>query len=172
MEAGNDGRYSTLEVRRRAVAAVRRGLPVGEVADAYGVDRTTLFRWLCRYSAAGAEGLQRKRGSGRPRLLEALTDRALRGIVLQPATTFGFETDLWTVGRLHRVLREEHGAAVSRDTVWRRLREAGLTYQKPERQYFELDEAVRKEWLRTAAPEIRKTVAKYRALLYFQLHFP
>ena len=30
--------------------------------------------------------------------------------------------------------------SVSKDTIWRRLREAGLTYQKPEHQYYELDE--------------------------------
>ncbi len=56
----------------------------------------------------------------------------------------------------------------SRDTVWRRLREVGLTYQKPERQYFQIDEKARQEWLQTEVPKIRRTAAKYRAILYFQ----
>jgi transposase len=48
------------------------------------------------------------------------------------------------------------------------LREAGLTYQKPERQYFETDDKARQEWLENTLPKVRETVRKYRAILYFQ----
>ena len=168
MEQRNQGRYSTLEIRVRAVEAVCRGLPVGDVADAYGIDRTTLFRWTTRYGENGLNGLERKQVSGRPRLLEDLDRMALWEIVLKPATAFGFETDLWTIGRLHRVVQEEYGTTISHDTIWRRLRDAGLTYQKPERQYFEMDEEAREAWMQTEAPQIRKTVQKHKALLYFQ----
>ena len=168
MEERNQGRYSTFEIRVRAVEAVSRGLPMGDVADAYGIDRTTLFRWTTRYGEGGLNGLKRKQASGRPRLLEDLDREALWKIVLKPATTFWFETDLWTIGRLHRVVQEEYETTISHDTIWRRLRDAGLTYQKPERQYFEMNEEAREEWMATEAPKIRKTVKKYRALLYFQ----
>jgi transposase len=168
MEERNQGRYSTLEIRVRAVEAVSRGLPVGDVADAFGINRTTLFRWLRRHDANGLSGLERKEVSGRPRLLECLDKEALWKIVLKPATGFGYETDLWTIGRLHRVVQEEYETTISHDTIWRRLRDAGLTYQKPERQYFEMDEEAREEWMATEAPKIRKTVKKHRALLYFQ----
>src|SRR5271168_3331083 len=162
------GKYSTYDVRCRAVAAVSRGLPVGEIADAYCIDRTTLFRWVTRHRENGLDGLQRKSGSGRPRLLSALDETALWEIVLQPATDFGFETDLWTIGRLHRVVQEVYDTTISHDTIWRRVRDAGLTYQKPERQYFQLDEDAREEWMRTEAPAIRKSVKEFNALLYFQ----
>ena len=165
MEQLNQGRYSTLDVRVRAVEAVSRGLPIGAVADAFGTDRTTLYRWVTRSKTIG---LLRKEGSGRPRLLEDLDKKALWRIVLKPATTFGFETDLWTIGRLHRVVQEKYKTTISHDTIWRRLRDAGLTYQKPERQYFEMDDDTREEWMLTEAPRIRRTVKKYRALLYFQ----
>ena len=168
MEESSQGRYSTFDIRVRAVEAVYRGLPVGDVSDAYGIHRATLFRWVSRYGDNGLSGLKRKEVSGRPRLLEDLDKQALWKIVLTPATDFGYETDLWTIGRLHRVVREKYDTTISHDTIWRRLREAGLTYQKPEGQYFEMDEEVREEWMRTEAPQIRKTVRKYRALLYFQ----
>jgi transposase len=168
METLYQGRYSTLEIRVGAVEAVSRGLPVGDVADAYGIDRTTLFRWVTRYSENGVAGLKRKEGSGRPRLLEDLNKEALWKIVLKPATDFGFETDFWTIGRLHRIVQEQYAVTISHDTIWRRLRDAGLTYQKPERQYFEMDEEAREEWMEMEAPKIRKTVRKHKALLYFQ----
>ena len=66
MEQLNQGRYSTLEVRERAVEAISRGLPKGKVAEAYGIDRATLYRWVSRSKTIG---LLRKVGSGRPRLL-------------------------------------------------------------------------------------------------------
>ena len=160
--------YSSYAIRLRAVRAVRDGMPVGQVARAYGTHRTTVFRWMTRYDAEGADGLQRRPGSGRPRLLEELDGQELRGLVLKPASKFGYETDLWTVRRLHTVIEEEYQVAVSKDTIWRRLREAGLTYQKPEREYHEINEEAREEWVRKEVPKIRETVKKHRAILYFQ----
>ncbi|MGH7158439.1 MAG: IS630 family transposase [Candidatus Saccharimonadales bacterium] len=164
-----DGRKnSTYELRVRAVRAVLRGRSMSDVADAYETDRSTVCRWVKRFQADGEEGLERRPTSGRPRTLEDLTENELRNIVLQPASDFGYESDLWTVGRLHAVIEDKYRICVSNDTIWRRLREAGLTYQKPERQYYELDEESRQDWLRTDVPKIRKTVEKYRAILYFQ----
>jgi len=162
------GHYSTYELRVRAVAAIERGVPVGQVAESFGVDRTTLFRWVSRHNANGVDGLHRKSGSGRPRLLTDLDDTSLLKIVLRPATDFGFETDLWTIGRLHHVVQDKYDTVISHDTIWRRVRDAGLTYQKPERQYFQVDEEARQEWMRTEAPAIRRCVKNFKALLYFQ----
>lgn len=159
---------STYELRLRAVRAVQRGRSISDIADAYGTNRSTVFRWLKRFEKEGEDGLIRRPTSGRPRKLEDLTEGELRDIVLQPASQFGYESDLWTVGRLHGVIEDQYRVFVSNDTIWRRLREAGLTYQKPEREYYELDEASRQEWLRTEVPKIRETVKKYRAILYFQ----
>jgi len=160
--------YSTYEMRCRAAHAVLRGMPNGAVADAYGVNRGTLYRWMKRLEQNGEDGLERVSGSGRPRKLQELNEQELRGIVLKPASAFGYETDLWTVGRLHRVITEHYETDVSRDTIWRRLREAGLTYQKPDREYYEIDEQARKKWLRYEVPKIRRAVLKYRGILYFQ----
>jgi transposase len=160
--------YSTEEVRRRAVEAVERGIGVTQVADAFGVDRRTLHRWLARVNDEGPAGLVRKPGSGRPRILSGFYENDFRRLVLQPASTFGYETDLWTVARMQTILANCLGIVMSKDTVWRRLREAGLTYQKPERQYWEADEEARQQWLRQEVPRIRRIVRKCRAILYFQ----
>jgi transposase len=164
----SDGSHFPTAVRLRAVEAVQNGIPKSTVAKAFGVSRLTVHRWLNRFMHDGAEGLERKAGSGRPRKLEELTEEELKAIVLQDASTFGFETDLWTVKRLRRVIFEQYDITLSNNTVWRRLREAGLTYQKPEREYYEIDEDKRQEWLANEVPKIRETVKKHRAILYFQ----
>lgn len=161
--------YSTYDIRVRAVhAVVDDGLPVTVVAQAYGTDRATVHRWLSRHRRGGDAGLQRAPVSGRPRTLHRVYQYTLKNIVLAPASDYGFETDFWTARRLIQVFRSDFGILVSRQTMLRRLHEAGLTYQKPERVYFELTDEERQEWVRTEVPKIRAAVRKYRAILYFQ----
>ncbi len=85
---------------------------------------------------------------------------------LQPASAFGFETDFWTAKRLHQVVTEHWGAEVTVRTILRRLQEAGLTYQKPTREYAEADPVARQQWLQETLPKIRAALQEYRALLY------
>jgi transposase len=162
-----DGRgYSTLDVRIRAVEAVRNGMPVSQTATTFGVDRTTLHRWLARHQEHGEEGLRRRPVSGRPRKLCDFPAARLKRIVLAPASEYGFETDLWTVGRLHAILVDRLNVDASPDTLWRRLREAGLTWQTPERQYFEADPETRRRWQEETIPKIRETLEKTKGILY------
>lgn len=161
--------YSTFDIRLRAVrAVVDSGMSVTDVAEAYGTDRSTVHRWLSRYAASGERGLVRTPVSGRPRKLAALDSSSLIDIVLAPATKFRYETDFWTTRRLIQVIASQFGIVLSKRTVLRRLHEAGLSYQKPEREYFELSEEERAEWRRTELPRIRRAVRKYKAILYFQ----
>jgi len=158
--------YSSLDVRIRAVKAVQGGMAVGQAARAHGVDRTTLHRWLRRYHLEGDLGLQRRAVSGRPRKLQSINNYNLKRIVMAPASRYGFETDLWTVGRIHAVLVDRFNDDVSEDTVWRRLREMGLTWQTPERQYFEADPETRRRWQEETIPKIRETLQKTGGILY------
>lgn len=161
--------YSTFDVRVRAVRAVTvDGLTVTDVAEAYGTDRSTVHRWLERFHSEGEDGLLRKPVPGRPRKMIALDARALKSMLLSPASEFGFETDFWTTPRLIQVVQSQLGVTVSKQTMMRRLHEAGMTYQKPEREYFELSEEERQAWRRFELPKIRRAVRKYRGILYFQ----
>lgn len=164
-----DGCYSTLAVRVRAVRAVlENNWTVADVSEAYGVNRSTIHRWLARQQREGDRGLIRKPVPGRPRILADVDSDQLTSIILSPATTFGFETDFWTTRRLIQIIDEQFGIPVSKQTIRRRLQEAGMSYQKPERQYFELSEEERQEWRRQKLPHIRRAVRTYKALLYFQ----
>ena len=165
----SEATYSTYEIRIRAVRAVIQGqLSVTAVALAYGTDRSTVHRWLTRFQDQGEAGLVRQAVSGRPRKIAHLDAEALRHIVLSPASEYGYETDFWTTRRLIQVIGSDFRVNLSKQTVMRRLHEAGLTYQKPEREYFELSEEERQEWVRREVPRIRGAVRKHHAILYFQ----
>src|SRR5215211_9229413 len=155
--------YSTYDVRTRAVRAVlEEGLSITEVAQSYGTDRSTVHRWLARFDAEGQEGLRRRAVPGRPRKVAGLDTAQLASVVLAPASDFGFETDFWTTPRLMQIIASRFGVVVSKQTVMRRLHEAGMSYQKPERQYFELSEEERQTWRRTELPRIRRAVRDHR----------
>jgi transposase len=85
---------------------------------------------------------------------------------MSPASDFGYETDLWTVSRLHAVLVDQLDVDVSEDTVWRRMRDSGLTWQTPEREYFQADPATRRAWEEETIPRIRETLKKTGGILY------
>jgi transposase len=161
--------YSTYDVRVRAVrAALVEQLPVAVVAQAFGTERSTIYRWISRYQDNGETGLLRRPVSGRPTKLNEIDAQTLKDIVLTPASELGFETDFWTTRRLIQVFQSTFGILLSKQTVTRRLHAAGLSYQKPEREYFELSEEERQEWIRTEVPKIRAAVRKFKAILYFQ----
>ena len=154
-----DNISSTYEIRVRAVEAVRQGMAVADVAKAYQVNRSTVHRWAIHYkNQKGNRGLIRKPVNGRPRILGEISDRQLLSLVLKPASSFGYETDFWTCPRLCRVIKQKFKVKPSRWTVWRWLRDSGLTYQKPERKYFEADEKKRQEWIKKELPRIRRAV--------------
>ena len=164
-----EAKYSTFDMRVRAVRAVKGGMSVPDVARAYQAHASTIHRWVQRHDTEGGDaGLVRRPVSGRPRVLGRLDEFGLRSIVLKPASKFGYETDFWTCGRLVQVIRKRFFRDVSRWTVWRRLREAGLTYQKPERRYFEADDDERERWIKNELPKIRQAIKQFRAILYFE----
>jgi transposase len=81
--------------------------------------------------------------SGRPKKLEEVDAEALQTIVLAPASEYGYETDFWTTRRLVQVIESEFRVKLSKQTILRRLHAAGLSYQKPEREYFQVSEQER-----------------------------
>ena len=162
-------KYSTYDIRVRAIKAVLMGQRKTDVSLAYQVDYSTLYRWCQRYvHQQDFSKLERKSGSGRPNILDFKHRKQLAEIVMKPASIFGYETDFWTCRRLIQVTETQLKFRISQPTMWRLLRDMGLTYQKPERRYFEVNDQQRKNWVRYEIPKIRRTVNKYRAVLYFQ----
>ena len=163
-------KYSTYELRVRAVEAFSRGkMSLKTIAEAFSIHRTTLFRWIKRCGRKGnVTKLRRLPGSGRPCIVSEEYARRFYHVVLKPASHFGYETDFWTCRRLIRTMHEQFKLSVSQPTMWRLLRDMKLTYQKPEKRYFEASQKERRIWLRETVPEIRRTVREYRAILYFQ----
>lgn len=159
--------YSTRALRVKAVEAVlKHGQSVSRAAELFGFHRASIYRWIERFSED--ECVNRRGGSGRPRLLADVQLGRLLKLIMRPATKYGFETDFWTSNRIVELARIKLGMEISGRTMRRLLRESDFSYKKPERRYYESDEKAKDEWVNKTIPLIKKTVERHRAILYFE----
>src|ERR671911_10473 len=92
--------------RRLAVQRVYDGYPVEEVADFLGVAPSSVRRWAAAFRRRGQPGLAARPAPGRPPKLTPAQQRiVLRWLDDDPAD-HGFATQLWTAGRLARLIEQ------------------------------------------------------------------
>lgn len=161
--------HFTASTKKKALAALENGTPVATVATAYGVTRATIYRWMARSSENGADGLKRVTapGSGNsPKLTLSEVNRVLK-YMQKPASSFNFDSDLWTCSKLRGLISEKIGKTLHRSTIHRMLTEAGQTYKKIEPRWDKADLALQKDWIENTIPLIKKYARRKNAILYF-----
>ena len=109
------------EQRNRAVGMLRAGMSIRQVAAAYQVHHTTIYRLTQRLAGTGSvSDLPR---SGAPRATTPRQDRAMHRSHLRDRFQTAADTARATLGR--------HGRPISSRTVRRRLSNQGLTCCRP-----------------------------------------
>src|ERR1700690_3286913 len=98
-----DGRtfdHQTLEaIRLMAVERVREGEPASKVIEAYGFNRTTIYKWLqaALQPGVGIKALRSTKATGRPRsLTPAQEKQVFRWINGRDPRQYGLDFGLWT----------------------------------------------------------------------------
>lgn len=145
------------ERRREAVRqVVERKRPQVEVAREIGVHPATLCAWVRLYREGGAAALRVKTPPGRPPGLDEAQAADVVEHVLRGAKACGFDTDLWTLPRIARLIERRHGVAYDVDHLSRLVRSWGLSWQKPATRPIERDDAAIERWLKRDWPRIKK----------------
>jgi len=142
--------------RRRAVALLDKGLGVREVARQIGCSPMSVSRWQAEVRARGPDALRPKPAPGRPPRITARERAKLLRLLLKGATAHGFSTDLWTLPRVVEVIARTFGVRYHPAHVWKILRGAGWSCQKPERRARERDEGAIQRWRTERWPHIKK----------------
>ena len=116
-------RFEELYVRRQ-----RRDLTMA-AAEILGVTERTFRRWIVRYEADGAEGLEDRR-LGRASARAVPVDEALQMVMLYESRYTG-----WTVKHFHERWHHEHGGTRSYTWTWtkNRLQATGHVARAPRR---------------------------------------
>lgn len=143
--------------RRRAIDLLKAGTSITDVARRLGCSHSSVILWRDAVRRRGPDALQAKPAAGRPPKLSAPQRARLPRLLLQGASAWGFETDLWTTRRIATVIQREFRVRLHRAHVGRLLTTLGWSCQKPERRALERDEAAIARWTRYRWTAIKKT---------------
>jgi len=151
------GSAAELERRRRlAVQRVLDGHPTDEVADFLGVDARSVRRWVRTFHRDGWSGLVADPPSGRPPKLTRTQEKIVLRWLRDPASEFGFATELWTAGRIAELVRNEFGVVFNTRYLPAWLKVRGFSCQKPVRVPRERNEDVIAAWVKSDWERIKK----------------
>jgi len=167
-----DGRkldhVSLQTIRNQAVKAVRNGQTVQSVADAYGMNIRTLFRWLAAYASGGQKALQAKPIPGRPSKLSGEQMSWLAGAVRSHTPQqYEFAFALWTLGLINDLIRRRFGVRLSRSGAGRVMRSLGFTPQRPLYRATQRDAVLVERWQQEQFPAIAAEAKRVGATVLF-----
>ena len=145
------------EARRiRGWELSQKGWNQNQIAEALGVTQGAVSQWLKRAKEGGIEGLQTRKAPGpRPHLSHEQFAQ-IPELLAQGAESFGFRGDIWTCGRIAKVIRRNFGVSYHPAHVTRILKQCGWSLQKPVRRATQRDEDAIALWKEEKLPEIKK----------------
>lgn len=160
--------HPTPETKIKIVKSYFDGNSVQHLSKIFGYDSSAIHRWIREYRK-GKRFVRKKRpGSGSKPKINGATAKKLLRIVKNPASKYGFETDLWNTSRLRIICKKKLKLSVSHMAIWRFLKKFDQSFKKVQKQYYETNLAAQDEWKKKDLREIKKVVKKHRAILYFE----
>ena len=152
-----------LERRRlRAAELLRGGVAQAEVARACEVSRNAVSLWAKALAQGGKPAL-RSKALGRPaRLSPAQCSQLIRALK-RGALAAGHATELWSLGRVGKLIERCFGPRYSATQVWRILGKLGWSCQRPGARAIERDERAIRRWKQQRWPALKKTPPKSAA---------
>lgn len=153
--------------RFRALQLHELGWLEVDIAQALGVNKGTVSRWLATAAAEGPEALHSHPSAGCPTKLTDEQVARLPEFLWHGAEAYGFRGDVWTCARIAQVIRWELGVSYHKDHVSRLMKELGWTPQVPVTRAVQRDEATIAHWRTTVWPELRRKAVRERRTLVF-----
>jgi len=151
------GTPQQLEARRhRAIELLQAGKNLSAVAQALSASVSSVHRWFQTYQTKGLKGLRPRPTPGRPPKLTHAQQAQVVELLRRGPSSAGYDTELWTLGRVAQVIEKEYGVSYHPCHVWRLLDRLGWSCQKPEQRARERDEERIERWRRRRWPHIKK----------------
>jgi transposase len=167
MEKPNLGRDVREWRRFRAVELHDLGWLEVDIAQALGVSKGTVSRWLSVAETGGSEALMSHPSAGCPPKLTATQLGMLPELLWHGAEAYGFRGDVWTCARIAHVIQWELGVVYHKDHVSRLMKQMGWTPQIPITRAIQRDEVAIAHWRATVWPELRRKAVRERRTLVF-----
>lgn len=148
------------EVEATAAAPLTRGsitaqgVAQAEVARRIGVSRASVCEWNERLAQGGLDALRSGR-RGRPTGLDTRMRGELSQTLKAGAMASGYATELWTLGRVARLIEQRFGLKYSLSQVWRILSAMGWSCQRPSGRARERNERAIGQWKHKRWPVLK-----------------
>lgn len=166
-----DGRKisrETLETYRfRALELRKKKWEVNEIAESFGLHRSSVSRWFTQHKRGGEAALKTKKAKGARPKLEKIEVEKILSCILKPATEFGFESPLWDCKRIQQLIKKKCKTQIHVSNVWRMLKSWDFTPQIPTKSALEENEEEVQKWLTEDWPKIKKHARRWQAIIYF-----
>ena len=138
-------------IRLMAVERVREGESAAAVIEAYGFNRTTIYKWIkaALQPGVGIKALRATKATGRPRSLTPTQERQVfRWINGRDPRQYGLDFGLWTRAVVVELIDKKFGVRLGLTAVGELLAKLGLTPQKPLQRAYQRDPEAIERWQR------------------------
>lgn len=143
--------------RQRAIELLKEGKSYRAVADRLGASLSSVVRWQQACDAGGRRALDARPHTGRPCRLSPHQQSFLRAKLQRGALAAGYDTDLWTLKRIRKLIEKLFRIHYHPCHVWRLMQAMGWSCQKPERQASQRNDRAIARWRRQRWPYIKKS---------------
>ncbi len=146
--------------RKQAIGWYRKGKTQYWIAKYLGVSFEAVRKWVDAYEAGGVKGLRSLGKPGPKPGLSAMDRKKIKAAIVKGPRAEGYATDLWTLGRIAKLIREKTKRQFKTTHTWRIVVSLGFSCQKPERRAKERDEEAIKNWRLRSFPPVPVMGAK------------
>lgn len=148
--------------RCKAVLDLLDGKTVVAISKELDTGRSSVYRWLDRYEAAGGGGLKTIKPPGAEPRLDEQKQAELAKIIEDGPVAAGYNTGVWTGPMIGDLIRKRFGVKYHNHHIPRLLHRLGFSVQRPRKRLAKANAEAQAYWLRTKLPAIKKSPAMRR----------
>lgn len=158
-------------IRRRAVAAIKQGRALNEVADLFGVSYSAVRNWNKKHQSGGRKALtsaRRGRKTGEKRHLSVQQESQLRRWIIDSTPDqLQLPFMLWERRAVQELIEQRLGLVMPRRTVGEYLARWGFSCQRPAVRFDEQQPRAVRQWLKEKYPSIARRARKQGAEIHW-----
>ena len=143
--------------REKAVALFGQGERQATVAATLRVSRQSVSRWYGDWLNGNTRAIQGAPRAGRKRRLAKEQVEQIRAQLIRGARAQGYQSDLWTLPRVAKLIEAVTKVHYHPGQVWRVLKQMGWSLQRPTFRAKERDEEQIRHWKRRMWVPVKKT---------------
>src|SRR5438045_3876361 len=138
-----------------------------DIAVALGASESAVSQWVSAARTGGSADLLARPAPGRPTKADPAQLRLPPDFLWHGPEAYGFRGEVWTCGRVAKVIEEEFGVIYHKHYVARLLKHLHWTPQVPIRRALQRDEIAIEHWRDEVWPELQKRARRERRVLVF-----